>query len=171
MIFLTLALVNKFANFRIFNEEETIFLCLFLFVYIFFYLLILDKNKKALHNKFIFNNNGPQIERIKKNTEKKIKQSARSPQITQQRSLKFFGIFWYKKGAHLTRYQNKRGIKYMGKTQGCVLPNTPLVKSSLGRMGWDPDQTRSLLFYWAGSSPAWSLAQSNDPTGQQTRVN
>jgi hypothetical protein len=62
-------------------------------------------------------------------------------------STKIPKIFWYKKGAHLTRYQNKRGIKYMGKTQGYVLPNTPLVKSSLGRMGWDPDQTRSLLFY------------------------
>ena len=45
-IFLTLILVNKFAKFRFLIEEETIFLCLSLFVYLFFYLLFLDKKEK-----------------------------------------------------------------------------------------------------------------------------
>jgi hypothetical protein len=41
----------------------------------------------------------------------------RGPQITQQRSPNFSGIFRYKKGVWLARYQNKNGIKYIGKTQ------------------------------------------------------
>jgi len=89
--------VNKFANFRIFNEEETIFLCLFLFVYIFFYLLILDKNKKALHNKFIFNNNGPQIERIKKKHREKNKTNREEPTNNSTKIPKSFWNFLIQK--------------------------------------------------------------------------
>jgi hypothetical protein len=49
VIFVTLALVNKVAKFWIFNEKETIFLCLFSFCLPFlYYLLFLDKNKKSI---------------------------------------------------------------------------------------------------------------------------
>jgi hypothetical protein len=65
----------------------------------FYYLLFLDKNKKALHNRFAFNSNDPQIEHIvEKKHNEQIKQSMRGPQITQQRSPNFSGIFRYKKG-------------------------------------------------------------------------
>jgi len=52
------------------------------FFYPFFYFLFLDKNKKkkALHNIFAFNNNGPQIEHIAKQTQnlrEKNKKNAR----------------------------------------------------------------------------------------------
>jgi hypothetical protein len=53
--------------------------------------------KKTLHNRFAFNNNRPQIEYITykkyKTQRKKINQSARGPQINQQRFLNIFGIF------------------------------------------------------------------------------
>jgi len=45
------------------------------------------KLKKILHDIFAFNSNSPQIKHIYKNTntKKKIKQSARGPQINQRR--------------------------------------------------------------------------------------
>ena len=73
--------------------------------------------KKILHVIFVFNNKRSHIEHIaKKNTkreEKKINQSVRGPQINQQRSPNIFGIFWYKKGDNLAKYQTKIDIKIM----------------------------------------------------------
>jgi hypothetical protein len=46
---------------------------------------------------------------------KKISQSARGPQINQQRSPNIFGIFWYRKGVCLAKYQTNMGIKIMVK--------------------------------------------------------
>ena len=80
---------------------------------------------------------------------KKIKQSVRSSQINQRRSSNCFEIFLYEKRARLVKYQNKRWIKYMEKALGCVLSNTPLIKSNLGWLSM-----RSLFFLGAGSSPA-----------------
>jgi hypothetical protein len=69
----------------------------FLFI-LYYYLPFLNGSKKRKHcTRFAFNNNRPQIEHITKtNTkckEKKISQSARGPQINQQRSPNIFGIF------------------------------------------------------------------------------
>jgi hypothetical protein len=65
---------------------------------LYYYLPFLNGSKKRKHcTRFAFNNNRPQIEHITKtNTkckEKKISQSARGPQINQQRSPNIFGIF------------------------------------------------------------------------------
>jgi hypothetical protein len=53
--------------------------------------------KKTLHDRFAFNNNRPQIEHITikkmQNAKKKISQSARGPQINQQRFPNIFEIF------------------------------------------------------------------------------
>jgi cellobiose-specific phosphotransferase system component IIB len=65
----------------------------------------------------VFNNTGPQIEHMTKkiqNTKKK-KNKTKCPQINQQRSLNIFGIFCYRKGAHLAKYQTRMGIKIMAK--------------------------------------------------------
>jgi len=44
-------------------EEEFFYVIFFLFI-LYYYLSFLDGNKKALHNKFVFNNNSPRIEHI-----------------------------------------------------------------------------------------------------------
>jgi len=62
-------------------------------------------------------------------------------------------FFLYKKEARLARYQNKKWIKYIEKTQGCVLPNTPLAKSNWTLLGLR-SKPGPLFFLEAGSSPA-----------------
>ena len=74
-----------------------------------------------MHDRFAFNNNRPHIEHITlkkkyKTQRKKINQSARGPQINQQRSPNISGIFWYQKGARLAKYQTKMDIKIMANT-------------------------------------------------------
>jgi len=64
-------------------EEEFFYVIFFLFI-LYYYLSFLNGNKKALHNKFAFNNNSPWIEHIVEkiqNTKKKIKQSVGGSQI------------------------------------------------------------------------------------------
>jgi recombinational DNA repair protein RecT len=64
---------------------------------LYYYLPFLDGSKKKHCTRFVFNNNRPQIEHITKkkiqNAKKKLSQSARGPQINQQRSPNIFGIF------------------------------------------------------------------------------
>jgi hypothetical protein len=73
------------------------------------------KLKKTLHDRFAFNNNRPQIEHITKCKEKNINQSARGPQINQQRSPNIFGIFLYQKRIRLAKYQTNMGIRIIVK--------------------------------------------------------
>jgi hypothetical protein len=55
--------VNNFAK----NEfEEEIFYAIFSLFILYYYLPILDRKKKALHDRFAFNSNSPQIEHIAK---------------------------------------------------------------------------------------------------------
>jgi len=81
--------------------------------------LFLDgRKKKTLHDIFAFNSNSPQIEHIYKkykHKEKKIKQSAKGPQINQRRPPNIFGIFCYRKGVRLVKYQIRMDIKIMAK--------------------------------------------------------
>lgn len=100
-----------------------------------------------MHNRFAFNSNDLQVEHIAKkiqNAKKKIKQSARDPQINQQRSPSISRIFRYQKGTHLTRFQNKNGIKHMKKTRWYILYSTPLVTQQFRLVG-PKVQTRPTL--------------------------
>jgi len=63
----------------------------------------------------------------------------------------------------LARYQKKKWIKYIEKTQGCVLPNTPLAKSNWALLGLR-SRPGLLFFLGAGSSPA--IRVELDPTAR-----
>jgi hypothetical protein len=55
--------VNNFAKNKF---EEEIFYAIFSLFILYYYLPFLDRNKKALHDRFAFNSNSPQIEHIAK---------------------------------------------------------------------------------------------------------
>jgi len=44
-----------------------------------------------------------------------MKQSARGPQINQRRPQNIFGIYYYRKGVRLVKYQIRMGIKIIAK--------------------------------------------------------
>jgi hypothetical protein len=108
--------VNIFAK----NEfkEEIFYAIFFLFILHYYLPFFRWKKKKTLHDIFAFNSNSPQIEHIYKkykHKEKKIKQSAKGPQINQRRPPNIFGIFCYRKGVRLVKYQIRMDIKIMAK--------------------------------------------------------
>jgi hypothetical protein len=93
--------------------------------------------KKTLHDKFAFNSNSLQIEHIVKKIQiqrKKIKQSARSPQLNQRRPSYIFEMFYYRKGVRLAKYQIRMCIKIMAK----AYVKTTFNKHNLGRLGLKP---------------------------------
>jgi hypothetical protein len=114
-ILLTLASVNIFTKMNLKKKFSMSFFFLFILYY---YLPFLDGSKKKhcttywhltviVHRLITSTKNT--------NTKKKIKQSARGPQINQRRPQLFFGIFCYRKGVRLVKYQIRMGIKIMAK--------------------------------------------------------
>jgi len=73
--------------------------------------------KKTLHDIFAFNSNSPQIEHIYKKYKhtKKNKTKCEGPTNKSTKALNIFGIFCYRKGVRLVKYQIRMGIKIMAK--------------------------------------------------------
>jgi hypothetical protein len=132
----------------------------------FFYLVFLDKKEKMrcityLYLTVIVRRLNMQL---RKTIRKERKKTIHKETINKLTKIpKYFWIFLYLKRACLSKYQNEREIKYMKKIYGCVLPNTPLAKSSLSWMGLVQDPTYSFFIYWAQSS--LSVQAGLDPAG------
>jgi hypothetical protein len=73
--------------------------------------------KKTLHDIFAFNSYSPQIEHIYKKYKHKEKNKTKceGPTNKSTKALNIFGIFCYRKGVRLVKYQIRMGIKIMAK--------------------------------------------------------
>ena len=71
--------------------------------------------KKTLHDIFAFNSNSPQIEHIYKKYKHKEKKKTKCEGLTNKstKASNIFGIFCYRKGVRLVKYQIKMDIKIM----------------------------------------------------------
>jgi hypothetical protein len=78
----------------------------------------MEVKKKTLHVIFAFNSNSSQIEHIYKKYKHKEKKNKTKCEGATNKSMKapnIFGIFCYRKGVRLVKYQIRMGIKIMAK--------------------------------------------------------
>jgi len=113
-ILLTLASVNIFTKNEF--EEENFYVIFFLFI-LYYYLPFLDGSKKKhctiyLHLIVIVH----KLSTSTKNTKtEKNKTKCEGPTNKSMKAPNIFGIFYYRKGVYLVKYQIRMGIKIMAK--------------------------------------------------------